>query len=107
MAPQPISVKGGLAGGLIGLLADLTISELTGHHITTGLLELLGAGIGIFRLDRRVYQAIVNTVEQARVSDTEDYRKVAQRLDEMTLDLPELRQSILNLVEAGISAQKA
>jgi hypothetical protein len=32
---------------------------------------------------------------------------VAERIDEMTMDLPELRETILNLVQAGMSAQKA
>jgi len=107
MASPAVSLKGGLAGGLAGLLAELALTEITGHHITTGLLELIGAGVGMFRLDRRVYQAIRDTVQRAQVSETDDYRKVAQRLDELTMDLPELRQTILNLVEAGISAQKA
>ncbi len=107
MARQDISVRGAVAGGLTGLLADLAITELTGHHITMGLLELIGAGIGMFRLDRRLYEAIQDTVTRAKVQDDEDYRQVAERIDEMTVDLPELRETILRLVEAGISAQKA
>lgn len=107
MARQDISVRGAVAGGLTGLVADLALTELTGHHITMGLLELIGAGIGMFRLDRRIYEAIQDTISRAQVKDDEDYRQVAQRLDEMTMDLPELRETILRLVEAGISAQKA
>jgi hypothetical protein len=107
MARQDISVRGAVAGGLTGLLADLAITELTGHHITMGLLELIGAGIGMFRLDRRLLQAVQDTILRARVQEDEDYRQVAERIDEMTVDLPELRETILRLVEAGISAQKA
>ncbi len=107
MARQEISLRGALAGGLTGLVADLAITELTGHHITMGLLELIGAGIGMFRLDRRLYEAIQDTMTQAKVREDEDYRQVAERLDELTMDLPELRDTILRLVEAGIAAQKA
>jgi len=107
MARQDISVRGAVAGGLTGLLADLAITELTGHHITMGLLELIGAGIGMFRLDRRLLQAVQDTILRAKVQEDEDYRQVAERIDEMTVDLPELRETILRLVEAGISAQKA
>jgi hypothetical protein len=107
MARTEISLPGALAGGLTGLAADLALGELTGHHITTGLLELIGVGVGMFRLDRRLYEAIQDTLMRAKVRDDEDYRQVAERIDEMTMDLPELRETILNLVEAGISAQKA
>jgi hypothetical protein len=107
MARTEISMRGALAGGLTGLAADLAFAELTGHHITTGLLELIGVGVGMFRLDRRIYEAIQDTLTRAKVRDDEDYRQVAERIDEMTMDLPELRETILNLVEAGMSAQKA
>jgi hypothetical protein len=107
MAKPEISVRGALAGGLTGLAADLAFTELTGHHITIGLLELIGAGIGMFRLDRRMYEAIQDTLTRAKVKDDEDYRQVAERIDEMTMDLPELRETILRLVEAGMSAQRA
>jgi hypothetical protein len=107
MSNQDLSVKGGLAGALIGLVADVTITELTGHHLTNGLLELIGAGIGLWRLDRRLCESVEDTITRARLSDEEDYRQVAKRIDELTEDLPELRETILRLVEAGMSAQKA
>ena len=62
MAKTEISVRGALAGGLTGLAADLAFAELTGHHITTGLLELIGVGVGMFRLDRRIFAAIQDTL---------------------------------------------
>lgn len=107
MSNQNISVKGGLAGALVGLVADVMITELTGHHLTNGLFELLGAGIGLWRLDRHLLESVQDTITRARLSDEEDYRQVAQRIDELTEDLPELRETILRLVEAGMSAQNA
>ena len=70
-------------------------------------MELIGVGVGMFRLDRRIFEAIQDTLVRAKVREDEDYRQVAERIDEMTMDLPELRETILNLVEAGMSAQKA
>jgi hypothetical protein len=107
MTRTEISMRGALAGGLTGLAADLALAELTGHHIATGLLELIGVGVGMFRIDRRILAAIQDTLIRAKIRDDEDYRQVAERIDEMTMDLPELRETILNLVEAGMSAQKA
>ncbi len=107
MAKVEVSVKGALAGGLTGLAADLAISELTGHHLATGLLELLGAGIGLFRLDRRLRELLQDTVTRAKVKEAEDYREVTARIDELTADLPELRETLRRLVEAGLAAHKA
>ncbi|MFP3866933.1 MAG: hypothetical protein ACLFUU_02070 [Desulfobacteraceae bacterium] len=107
MPQQDLSVKGGLAGALIGLAADVTITEITGHHITHGLLELVGAAVGLWRLDRRLGESLQDTIVRARLGEEEDYRQVAKRIDELTEDLPELRETILRMVEAGMSAQKA
>lgn len=107
MNTSQVSAKGALAGGLTGLIADVAITEITGHHFTFGILELIGAGVGMFRLDRRIYEAVQDTLTRARVKEGEDYRQVAQRIDDLTVDLPELRETILRLVEAGISAQQA
>ena len=107
MAKVEVSLKGAVAGGLTGLVADLAITELTGHHLATGLLELLGAGIGMFRLDRRLAELLQDTMTRAKIRDDEDYREVAARIDEMTADLPELRETLRRLVEAGMAAHKA
>ncbi|MDD3581213.1 MAG: hypothetical protein PHW74_09360 [Desulfobacca sp.] len=107
MSKANLSVKGGLAGALIGLAADVTITEITGHHITNGLLELVGAAVGLWRLDRRLGESLQDTIVRARLNDDEDYRQVAKRIDELTEDLPELRETILRMVEAGMSAQNA
>ena len=70
MAKTEISMRGALAGGLTGLAADLAFAELTGHHITTGLLELIGVGVGMFRIDRRIFAAIQDTLDQRQNSGT-------------------------------------
>ena len=36
-----------------------------------------------------------------------DYRDVLDQIDEMSVELPELRESFVKLVQAGIEAQKA
>ena len=51
---KTISVTGALVGAVAGWVAEVAMQELTGHHITTGLLELLGAVAGLWRLDRRL-----------------------------------------------------
>jgi len=71
------------------------------------LLEVVGVAVGLWRLDRRLGESLRDTIVRARLNDGEDYRQVAQRIDELTEDLPELRETILRMVEAGMSAQKA
>jgi hypothetical protein len=41
------------------------------------------------------------------VEPNSDYRDVIEQIDEMSLELPELRESFVKLVQAGIEAQKA
>ncbi len=103
---KKISVNGALAGAVGGWVAEVAFQELTGHHITTGLLELLGAAAGLWRLDRRLYQALTDSLEQAR-DQQDDYREVKRRIAELTRDLPELREIMSDLVDAGIAAQRA
>lgn len=107
MAQVEVSVKGALAGGLSGLALDLALTELTGHHIASGLWELLGVAIGLFRLDRRLAEIMQDTVTRAKIREDEDYREVAARIDQLTADLPELRETLRRLVEAGMAAHKA
>ena len=107
MARKEISISGALVGGMAGWVAEVAIQEATGHHITTGLLELLGAAAGLWRLDRRLYRCLEDTVERARGGPENDYQQVKRRIEELTRDLPELREILSNLVEAGIQAQKA
>lgn len=107
MASKKISVTGAAMGGLAGWVAEVAIQEITGHHITTGILEVLGAAAGLCRLDQRLSAALQDTLDQARGEDREDYRQVKERIQELTRDLPELRDILSNLVDAGIQAQKA
>jgi hypothetical protein len=85
----------------------VAIQEVTGHHVTTGLLEILGAAAGLWRLDRRLSQALKDTLERTQDGQNQDYREIKQRIDELTQDLPELREILGNMLDAGISAQKA
>ncbi len=107
MARKEISVTGAAVGGLAGWVAEVAISEITGHHITTGILEILGAAAGLCRMDKRLAAALQDTLEQTRGEDREDYRQVKERIEELTRDLPELREILGNMVDAGIQAQRA
>lgn len=107
MASKKISVTGAAVGGMAGWVAEVAIAEITGHHITTGILEILGAAAGLCRLDRRLTDALQDTLDQARNDDREDYRQVKERIQELTRDLPELREILGNMVDAGIQAQQA
>jgi hypothetical protein len=107
MMPEKLSIPGGLVGALVGLGVETAIRELTGTNVIHGLLELVGAGVGLLRLDRKIYDATVRLLRETRVDPDEDYRDVLQRIDRLTADLPELRQSFLRLVEAGLRAREA
>jgi hypothetical protein len=107
MASKEMSVTGAALGAVAGWVAEVAIQEITGHHVTTGLLELLGAAAGLWRLDRRLADSLTETMAQARGDDGRDYRQVKERIDELTRDLPELREILGNMVDAGIAAQQA
>ncbi len=107
MAKNNMSLNGALVGGMAGWVAEVAIQEVTGHHITTGLLELLGAAAGLWRLDRRLTSSLTDSLERAKRGQDQDYREIKSRIEELTQDLPELREILGNMVDAGISAQKA
>ena len=107
MANKKLSITGAAVGGMAGLAAEIAFDEITGHHIATGVLEILGAAAGLCRLDKRLAAALKDTLNQARGEDREDYRQVKARIQELTQDLPELREILSNMVDAGIQAQKA
>ncbi len=107
MASKNISVTGAAVGGLAGWVAEVAIQDVTGHHVTSGILEILGAAAGLCRRDKRLAAALQDTLDQTRGEDREDYRQVKARIDELTRDLPELREILGNMVDAGIQAQKA
>jgi len=103
---KDLSVPGALVGALAGLVTEITIQEITGHHITHGVLELAGAAAGLIRLDRRLTTALQDTLDKTKDRDDNDYRQVKQRIDELTEDLPELRDILQNLMDEGIQAHK-
>lgn len=107
MARKNMSINGAMVGALGGWVAEVAFQEITGHHITTGLLELLGAAAGLWRLDQRLARSLQKTLDQARDGGDQDYREVKRRIQELTQDLPELREILQNMVDAGIEAQKA
>jgi outer membrane lipoprotein SlyB len=107
MANKNLSVSGAMVGALAGLVTEITIQEITGHHITHGVLEIAGAVAGLMRLDKRLTQALKDTLDKTQDRDDNDYRQVKQRINELTEDLPELRDILQNLVDEGIQAQKA
>uniref|UniRef100_A0A7V4LDN5 Uncharacterized protein n=1 Tax=Desulfobacca acetoxidans TaxID=60893 RepID=A0A7V4LDN5_9BACT len=107
MNQKEISVPGALVGALAGLVTEIAIQEVTGHHITHGVLELVGATAGLLRLDKRLAHALTDTLDRAKDQDGGDYRQVKQKIDELTEDLPELREILQSMLDAGIQAQKA
>jgi len=104
---RKLSIPGGLTGALVGLAAELALEEITGMEIVNGLLAVIGAGFGLIRIDRRIYEATVNLIKRVPAEPNSDYRDVIEQIDEMSLELPELRESFVKLVQAGIEAQKA
>jgi|UniRef100_A0A7C3UZ93 hypothetical protein len=107
MASKELSITGAFVGALAGLVTEITIQEITGQHFTHGILELAGAAAGLLRLDRRLAEALRDTLDKTRDRDDEDYRQVKQRINKLTEDLPELREILQNLVDEGIEAHKA
>jgi hypothetical protein len=107
MANKNLSVTGAFVGALAGLVTEITVQEITGHHITHGILELAGAAAGLMRLDRRLTGVMQDTLDKTRDRDDEDYRQVKKRITDLTEDLPELREILQNLVDEGIQAHKA
>jgi len=104
---RKLSIPGGLTGALVGLAAELALEEITGMELVNGLLAIIGAGFGLIRIDRRIYEATVNLIKRVPVEPNSDYSDVLQQIDEMSLELPELRESFVKLVQAGMEAQKA
>jgi hypothetical protein len=107
VAKKDLSVTGAVVGGVAGWVAEVAIMEATGHHVTTGLLELVGAVAGMLRVDQRLSGSLRDTLERAKSGQNRDYQEVKRRIEELTEDLPELREILGNMVDAGISAQQA
>jgi hypothetical protein len=107
MNRKDLSINGAVVGAVAGFAADLTLQEITGHHFTYGLLELLGAAAGLWRLDRRLLEALQDSLVQVKNRDDEDYREVKRKIEELADDLPELKEILSNMLDAGIKAQSA
>jgi hypothetical protein len=107
MNRKDISINGAVVGAVAGLAAELTLQEITGHHFTHGLLELMGAAAGLWRLDRRLLEALQDSLVQVKKRDDEDYREVKRKIEELADDLPELKEILSNMLDAGIQAQNA
>jgi hypothetical protein len=107
MKEQKLSLPGALFGSLAGLGADIAISELTGFELVSGILEIIGAGFGLLRIDRRIYESTVRLLKGMDVQPDDDYQHILSRIDELTLDLPELRETFLKLMQAGVRAKHA
>jgi predicted lipid-binding transport protein (Tim44 family) len=107
MPKKDLSMTGAMVGGMAGLVADVAIQEITGQHLATGVLELMGAIAGMVRLDRRLARSLKESLARAQDGKDHNYQEVKRRIDELTEDLPELREILGNMVDAGISAQQA
>jgi hypothetical protein len=107
MNREGLSIKGGLVGALVGLGVEVVLQELVGLEVINGLLELLGAGFGLLRIDKEIYDASVRLLQETPADPNADYKDVLQRIDSLTEDLPELRENFLRLIEAGLKAREA
>ena len=77
-----------------------------------GEVEIRGQPFRVREAGRLKHQVIlhlegIDTLERARGDETEDYQQVKRRIHELTRDLPELREILDNMMDAGIQAQKA
>ena len=107
MEEKKLSIPGALVGALIGLGAEIAIREMTGFEVVNGILEIIGAGFGLIRIDKRIYESTVKLLKGMDIQPDDDYQRVVRKIDELTVDLPELRESFLKLMEAGVRAKHA
>lgn len=107
MEDKKLSIPGALVGALVGLGVEIAIREVTGFEVVNGILEIIGAGFGLIRIDRKIYESTVKLLKGIDVEPDDDYRRILRRIDELTVDLPELRESFLKLMEAGLRAKTA
>ena len=107
MGGKKLSLPGALVGALLGLGAEIAIRELVGIDVIDGILEIIGAGFGLIRIDRRIYESTVKLLKGMGIEPDDNYPRILRRIDELTVDLPELRENFLRLMEAGLRAKKA
>ena len=53
MEERKLSIPGALVGALVGLGAEIALREMTGLDVIEGILEIIGAGFGLIRIDRK------------------------------------------------------
>jgi hypothetical protein len=107
MVEKKLSLPGALVGALLGLGAEIAIRELTGIDVVDGILEIIGAGFGLIRIDKKIYESTIRLLKGMDIERDDDYQNILQRIDALTVDLPELRESFLRLMEAGVRARRA
>jgi hypothetical protein len=107
MEERKLSIPGALVGALVGLGAEIALREMTGLDVIEGILEIIGAGFGLIRIDRKIYESTVKLLKGVDIQPDDDYQGILRRIDELTVDLPELRESFLKLMEAGVRAKTA
>ena len=107
MEEKKLSIPGALVGALVGLGAEIAIREMTGLDVIEGILEIIGAGFGLIRIDKRIYESTVKLLKGIDIQPDDDYQQILRRIDELTVDLPELRENFLRLMEAGVRAKNA
>ncbi len=104
---ERLDPMGGLVGGALGLGAELLLEELTGQELVSGLLAVLGAGFGMLRVDRRIYEATARLIRDIPVEADDSYEAVKAKVEAATADLPELRKAFNALLDAGLRARRA
>ncbi len=102
-----LDTTGGLVGAAAGFGAEMLLEELTGQELVGGILSLLGAGFGMLRIDRRLYEATTRLVRDVPVEPDDSYDAVKAKIDAATADLPELRKAFGALLDAGLRAKRA
>jgi len=107
MEERKLSIPGALVGALVGLGAEIALREMTGLDVIEGILEIIGAGFGLIRIDRKIYESTVKLLKGVDIQPDDDYQRILRRIDELTVDLPELRESFLKLMAAGVRAKTA
>jgi hypothetical protein len=107
MEEKKLSIPGALVGALVGLGAEVAIREMTGIDVIEGILEIIGAGFGLIRIDKRIYVSTVNLLNGMDIQPDDDYQRIVRKIDELTVDLPELRENFLRLMDAGVRAKNA
>ncbi len=107
MKENRLSLPGALVGALVGLGADIAIRELAGFDVLEGILEIIGAGFGLIRIDKRIYESTLSLLKGMDMQPDDDYQRILQKIDDLTVDLPELRENFLKLMAAGLRAKKA